>query len=390
MNPSPTTPAAQHSPTKRAAKPLLFRLLTLTLAIALTLALAELALRLLMPGYLPSVGHERHFFCQFDPKLGWIPRPNVQAQHDEADFSVHVEQNALGLRGPSDMQLAKSPGTRRVVVLGDSYVWGYGVNQNQVFSDPAVHQQPHTEFINLGVSGYGTDQQALFYSHHAKNFQNIDHVVLAITIYNDIQNNTSSHQYGYAKPYYTLTDGTLTLHDDHIAPPSQLEWNGPGWFNALRSRLMILNLVDRAMRASKADRLRNSPLDDPADQRLDQLVLDDPARHALELTAQIIAQLNTQVAEDGARFSVVIIPYKPHVELNLPVNHPFAAPLQELLAARGIRCIEPYEQFRSAQATGTRLFNNHDNHFSPQGHQLFARVILDAIDQSTHAPTPSP
>jgi hypothetical protein len=37
------------------------------------------------------------------------------------------------------MQLNKLAGKKRGLVFGDSYVWGFGVDQNQIFSAPEVH-----------------------------------------------------------------------------------------------------------------------------------------------------------------------------------------------------------------------------------------------------------
>src|SRR2546423_5676311 len=111
------------------------------------------------------------------------------------------------------MQLKKTSGRKRVLVLGDSQVWGFGVEQSKLFSAPQVHGMDE-EILNFGVSGYGTDQEYLFYLLKGEKFD-VDQVLLAFT-YNDIANNLAPKQYSYLKPYFTLNNGELVLHNDHV------------------------------------------------------------------------------------------------------------------------------------------------------------------------------
>ena len=66
--------------------------------------LAEGALRLFWPGYVPSAGIEHNYFCQFDAEIGWRPVPDISGRHQRQDFSVLVQQNQFGLRGPQTMR----------------------------------------------------------------------------------------------------------------------------------------------------------------------------------------------------------------------------------------------------------------------------------------------
>ena len=83
-----------------------------------------------------------------------------------------------------------------------------------IFSAPEVHGT-NEEILNFGVSGYGTDQEYLFYQLRGTNFV-ADEVVVALTPYNDIANNLASKQYSYLKPYFTLESGQLVLHNNHV------------------------------------------------------------------------------------------------------------------------------------------------------------------------------
>src|SRR5947207_451660 len=130
-------------------KAILFRFAAVLISLVIVALFGEVALRLFAPGNGKTVS-ERARFCRFDHDLGWAPLENITLT-EAADL---VHQNQFGLRGPDDMQLNKTPGRKRVLVLGDSYVWGYGVGQSKLFSAPEVHGTDK-EILNFGVSGYG-------------------------------------------------------------------------------------------------------------------------------------------------------------------------------------------------------------------------------------------
>ena len=112
------------------------------------------------------------------------------------------------------MQLNKLAGKKRSLVFGDSHLWGFGVDQNQIFSAPEVHGT-NEEIVNFGVSGYGSDQEYLLYQLIGTKFI-ADEVVVAFTPYNYVANNLAAKEYGYLKPYFRLENGQPVLHNDHI------------------------------------------------------------------------------------------------------------------------------------------------------------------------------
>ena len=334
--------------------------------------LGEVSLRLVFPGYVPSAGIERNFFCQFDGEIGWIPLPNISGQHQRHGFSAFVHQNQFGLRGPDSMAREKTSTRKRTLVLGDSYVWGYGVDQQWVFTEPNVHHS-ETELINFGVSGYGTDQEYLLYLREGVLFD-VDEVVLVVTPYNDVENNLADEQYRHVKPYFTLSDGRLDLHTDHIH-----ENKVQSVINWIWAHSRVINVLDRANRTFQNWWLvRNS--DGAATPRAGLLSPDAVSsrdREGIQLTLHIIMALRDAVQKTGARFSVAFVPYKPHILNQVPHNHPLVPLLAKRLQEANIDYYEPYFIFLENDAGGN-LYNNLDNHFSRKGHALFGRVFVDS------------
>lgn len=88
-----------------------------------------------------------------DPKLGFELRPNSFVA-SEVDYRI----NRDGFRGPA--LTPKRPGVKRLVVLGDSIVFGYWVAEGDAFpAQLGALLGPGVETLNLGVPGYNLDQE---------------------------------------------------------------------------------------------------------------------------------------------------------------------------------------------------------------------------------------
>jgi hypothetical protein len=345
-------------------KAVLFRFVATVFGLLIAALLGEVALRLTMPSHLASGRDERAFFCRFDRQLGWAPLENITAVHNAKRATSIVHQNQYGMRGSDDIQLDKSSGKKRVLVLGDSYAWGFGMDQSKLFSAPEVHGTDE-EILNFGVSGYGTDQEYLLYLRKGTQFV-VDQVVVAFTPYNDVENNLAPEQYSYLKPYFTLEDGRLVLHDSHIR-----ERKVHNITNALNRHCRVLNALSELVRLVK-DALNPAKPTEFASE-----TVTDRDRAGVDLTIAILKKLKEAVAAHNAEFYVIFIPYKPHIEKRLPDNHPLVPLIAAGLTRAGISYREPYPEFLKAAVAGGHPFNDPDNHFGAEGHALFAKFLTD-------------
>jgi hypothetical protein len=349
---------------KERLRAVLFRFVAVVIGIFVAALLGEIALRLFMPSRLASSRGERSFFCRFDRHLGWAPLENVTGIHKIRGVTGTVHQNQYGLRGPDDMQLNKTSSKKRLLVLGDSYVWGFGMSQTKLFSAPEVHGTEE-EILNFGVSGYGTDQEYLLYLIKGTKFV-VDQVVVALTPYNDIANNLASEQYSYLKPYFTLEAGRLVLHDDHVRNNSLR-----GITTGLNRHSRLLNLL------SERINVMTDALNPRKPREFRAKTVTDRKRAGVDLTVAILKKLQEAVAAHNAEFYVIFIPYKQHIQKHLADNHPFVPLIAAGLTRSGISYREPYPEFLKAAIAGSHLFNDPDEHFSAEGHALFAKFLTD-------------
>src|SRR5687767_3923597 len=148
------------SPLPVERRELLINFALLVTATALALFLSEVGLRLAGRGPL-YVSPERDRFWQHDPLLGWSHQPGQVGTFSTEQFRTSIRINANGLRD-RDHAYERTSDLMRILVLGDSFAWGYGVDEKQRFSQ-LLETSMNVEVINAGVSGYSTDQELLWF-----------------------------------------------------------------------------------------------------------------------------------------------------------------------------------------------------------------------------------
>jgi len=86
---------------------------------------------------------------------------------------------------------------KRILLLGDSIVYGLGVKKEDTFAEILNRELPDYEFINAGVGGWNTDNESLWLMNEGY-YLEPDVVILYIT------NNDLENVYAGKKPKYPL------------------------------------------------------------------------------------------------------------------------------------------------------------------------------------------
>jgi hypothetical protein len=120
-------------------------------------------------------------------------------------YVVSYRFNALGCRG-RDYSVPRPRSVVRILLLGDSYTLGVGVNEEDTFARQleillnqlaSQRSSGNYEVINCGVSGYGTREERLFYETLAPMYE--PDVVLLVMVHNDNRSWVDDVKMGYAK-----------------------------------------------------------------------------------------------------------------------------------------------------------------------------------------------
>jgi hypothetical protein len=299
----------------------LLTLLLFCVSLCLSLGAGELLLRKLMKSGL-DVWDERNLMYRHDPLLGWFPQPN-------SSFTGKGDRISHNSRGFRDIE--HNVDTRRgIMVLGDSFVWGYEVDQEARFTDRLREMFRDVPVYNLGVSGYGTDQEYLLLQREF-DFYHPAIVFLEFTTDNDMDDNGTDMRYGtYFKPYFRAEGGGLKLCGVPVP-------RGFNYFVSGGSLLARSYLVRLAVKAYYQHRYPP-----PAD-------FADP-------TEAIIRAMNNYARSKGA---VLLVGLQQR-----------SAALERFLDA---------ERIPRLDLTVDQVFDDPGRHWTPAGHRLVAEKIHEFI-----------
>jgi lysophospholipase L1-like esterase len=195
---------------KSSATRILRRSGALALGLLVALLLAEGAYRVLRAGALGPTTNPA--YVRADPDLGWAYRPGARARHSSAEFDVQVRIHERGFRG-EPWQL-EGDERRRLLLLGDSFAFGWGVEEDAALGARVQALLPAWQVLNAGVSGYGTGQQLLVLEALLASTQ--PDAVAVVFCANDLFESGAPVTYGARKPFYRLTDGELELHGQPV------------------------------------------------------------------------------------------------------------------------------------------------------------------------------
>ncbi len=156
--------------TSKRLKLVLARLGLLAASAVVAALLAEMGVRLLLPQSIEPFRFEQLHGIT-------VPASRLQDRHQVPGlFDVGVTVNAQRFRTEKEFSLQPAAGVTRVVALGDSFTFGWGVEKEQSFPaqlEAILRQRAGpdgVEVINAGMVGSGTAEQAIYYDVYLKDF----------------------------------------------------------------------------------------------------------------------------------------------------------------------------------------------------------------------------
>jgi hypothetical protein len=155
----------------------LLRLCFVLVGFCVALLLAEGVIRVFYPYSRDHVVPSGLF--EIDDYLGWKLTAEEEARHRSRNFEATYKINTLGYRDKS-RNLLKDEKVYRILLYGDSQIFGWGIPAEQRFSNSIEAQNPHLEIWNLAVPGYGLDQEVLSYEKQGQ-FLNADEVIFTVS-----------------------------------------------------------------------------------------------------------------------------------------------------------------------------------------------------------------
>jgi len=189
---------------------------------AVVLLIAEAFARFTFDNKFLTEGNQYVFF-QFDENLGWRGRPGSSGQFRQGEeFDTFVKINSFGMRD-REYERSKPAGIFRVAVLGDSFTWGFGVENDEVYTEVLEKELGSGfEVLNCGVSGFGRGQQLLYLQSDILAFEP-DAVIVMAYPGNDLYDNLADDpKYEiYPRPSFDVgLDGKMLVKGLPVKEPS--------------------------------------------------------------------------------------------------------------------------------------------------------------------------
>lgn len=303
-------------------KKLVFLILTILFSLTLCFIGAEIIIRTKVKYNLRV--DERNVLYRYDKELGWFPKDNLVSQYC-GSHSISIKHNQLGFRDKEHGQKIK----KRIAFIGDSFVYGFDVEQDERFTDKLQKELPNWDVLNLGVNGYGTDQEYLLVQKYFDHFQ--PDIIFLVVCYNDRADNTSNQRYGgYYKPYFKFKNDSLIQYGTPV--PKSLNYYHKNYPIIYSSRL-----IQYVTNFSKPEKI----------------IINDP-------TITLLNEFHEYVVSKGAQLIVGFIDHPDNSDLSTSIS-------------------QNINNFPLLSLTNTYRYPSYGRHWTPDGHNVVKERILSYL-----------
>lgn len=176
--------------------------------------------------------------AEHDDQLGWVNTPDTYIE-DMYGPGVYVRTNSQAFRNNKEFSFDIESGMVRILCLGDSFTFGYGVDNDNNWCNLLTAVDDRLETVNMGQNGYGIDQIYLLYKREASKLKH--NVVLFSFITDDFARMRQQRFLGNEKPLVGFKANELVLNN--VPVPKSSFFKKFFWHNRiLISKLNSLKL----------------------------------------------------------------------------------------------------------------------------------------------------
>lgn len=302
------------------------------------------------------------------PELGYVLTPDFEGTIQRSEFATPVRIGGGGLRGWEAGD--KAPGGYRILVLGDSQTFGFGVRDEETLTVrlgellQARFPQRAIEVINAGVPGYGTADQLAWLKLRGEELQP-DLIIVQFLSVNDLLENTEP-----ASSWAIVDNGMLSARERTQNTAGDSGDTFRRWQRYLKQRSHLWRLVSNTV-GYWAIRVGLSA---------DRAVLwgEDFSAEEAELGERLLEELADVAAEQGARTLFLYTTGQAHVLTGSSATLASRKVLETAADSAGVPWIDVSAEL-AKRADKLDLHYKKDGHWTPQGHAAVAEVLADYL-----------
>ncbi|MCZ6594938.1 MAG: SGNH/GDSL hydrolase family protein, partial [Bacteroidetes bacterium] len=289
---------------------------------------------------------------------------------NSSEYHVELSTNSYGLRD-REYPLNKDSDTFRILILGDSYTFGWGVKIERIF--PKLVEQdlnleytkPRVGVINCGVYGYGTQHQYKFMRKYGYRLKP-DLVIIAMDFLHDIRKNNADY-------YYFDADKIVRGSTSCFAQRSRAITQYIPFSSFLRGHSHLFRYVGENIQ--KLYNHANSHKKPNANKEIDK------KKYDLDNTINLFRRLHNELAQKGIEFAIVILPEFNTLIKVEPFDKKLLFSFEEFLSNEPIPYLSMQEIFER-RSNRAELTFEYSHHFNSSGHRFIAQQILKFLDES--------
>lgn len=340
---------------------------------------------------LPQFVAEYYHLWEMDDYLGSRMRPGLDTViHGNPEYPAwSIKTDSLGL-GPAGFRDTLPDRPPYALVLGDSFGFGVGVAQDEVWLELLEHETGRP-FLNLSQVGASSLQEARIYERYGRVFP--VEIVFWMFFQNDLKENLRFAQ------WLDPADGIPQAETN----AAQL-CRGPV-HRALKRFSIAYELVIYWQRWCEYAAIPSTPTyrDEAMNLTfcLDHDICDLQVQARMlsagwPLTQTALVQTQTLVEQNGAELIIIIVPSKEQVYrdrfqqvASLPADYnvdQLVQPLLDYCVQAQLHCIDLTEPFRDQARQGRQLYFPVDIHWNAAGHRLVAQVVKRYLDETGRLP----
>lgn len=358
-------------------KMLAFRTSAVSFGLMCVTGVAEVILRLRPPAAIMFEYSQVANLMQNHPLLGWVNRSGSVDYVKSSEFNHRVSINRKGLRG-KEYSYSRQPGVRRILCLGDSFTWGFGVEQSKGFTGALENELlKDVEVINAGIVGYGTTQEWLWFREEGLKYRP-DLVILDFCA-NDFEDDappalTAGER--YPRPWCVIKDGALVLKNSPVSS-GFLAAKGNPPPPMLDSQFYVYRLLRFSW---------HTFLKGLSEGKLSSNTESLNALASKKVAEALFKEIGRLAKENGATFLVVIIPTAQEVrpsERDAPAAFPNLRTAYhdalEVCRSNGLDYLDLGPSLAQAEDRGQHLYYDRDGHWNEVGHRIAAEAISKKV-----------
>jgi hypothetical protein len=297
--------------------------------------------------------------------------PNRNYWHTTPEYHINIQINSKGVRASENIPYEKPDGVKRIVVLGDSFGIGYGVNLEDTFSNQMkIHLEDagiKCEIVNLSVSGHGTSEQLITLKEQG--FLYRPDLVLLAWHGSDLADNVRAN-------LYQLKDGNLVQKNTAYLPGVKIREflfqfavyrllaGYSHMYSCMRENAahLIKYTVLPAIRSLSGDGSRQEPSPDA----VERAVL-----YRKDLAIALLKQIRQECVSHNANLLILDIPFR-HSRTE------FTSTFPENKTAEDFNVFCPIELF--GEYRGQKLYwEESHGHFTPLGCRIIGEGLAKTI-----------